>query len=194
MKFLISLSARIRYPQLILLVGLLLSWWMLQNQSTDRPDEAGEPPHRPDFWATNFTTLALDIGGNPSYQLTAEEMVHFRDDGTTEFDHPDYLRHRQEQGPVEITADSGWNNEDGSQMVLLENVVIINRDDNQTIAVTAEMDELTIYLEDDFAETASPVKITSTSGVTTGIGMHVNSLTGKLVLLSNVRGKYENSQ
>ncbi|MDF1817835.1 MAG: LPS export ABC transporter periplasmic protein LptC [Immundisolibacteraceae bacterium] len=194
MKFSIPLPARFRHPQVVLVIGLLFTWWLLQSPSTETPDGIQKQPHRADFWATNFTTLALDINGEPSYQLTAREMVHFRDDGTTEFDHPDYLRHRQAQGPVQITADSGWNNEDGSQMVLLENVLIISRGEGEQVAVTAKMDELTLYPNDDFAETASPVEINSTSGVTTGIGMHVNSLTGKLVLLSNVRGIYETTQ
>lgn len=183
-----------RYPHLLLVAGLLLSWWLLNNDSADLLSGSGETPHRPDFWATEFTTTALDVAGVPSYQLTARKVVHFRDDGSSELDHPDYVRHRNDQGPVTITARSGWNNEDGSQMLLVGDVVIVNASNNQTDDVTARMDELLLYPQDDFAETSSPVEIVSSTGVTTGIGMHVNSRTGTLVLLSNVRGIYESSQ
>ena len=194
MKINIFLRGRIRYPQLLLVAGVLLSWWLLDNESANLVPGSGEAPHRPDFWAAGFTTTALDIAGVPSYELTGRKMVHFRDDGSTEFDYPDYVRHRAEQGPVTITAKSGLNNEDGSQMLLVGDVVIVSAGNNQTGEVTAKMDELLLYPQDDFAETSSPVEIVTSTGVTTGIGMRVNSRTGTLILLSNVRGTYESSQ
>ncbi len=194
MKFRVSLPGRLGYPQILLVAGLLFSWWLLDFQSLQLAPGAGNKSHRPDFWATGFSTLALDVDGKPSYRLAAHRTEHFRDDGSSEFDHPDYLRFREDQGPVTITALSSWSNEDGSQMVLVGDVVIISEGNESADGVTATMDELLLYPDDDFAETSSPVKIISPAGITTGVGMHLNSRTGTLVLLSNVRGIYEASQ
>jgi len=191
MKLIFRLPNRIHVSQVLLVLAVLVSWWLLDDQTTRLAQEKGDTPHRPDFWATDFTTVMLDIEGLPRYQLTARKMVHFRDNGRSEFDHPDYVRFRPDQGPLTITATRGWNNEDQTKMVLIDDVVIISKGNDDTDSVTAEMDELTVYPEDDFAETSSPVKIIRPSGTTTGVGMEVNSRTGTLILLSNVRGVYE---
>ncbi|RLA03208.1 MAG: LPS export ABC transporter periplasmic protein LptC [Gammaproteobacteria bacterium] len=191
MNFNLRSSFPIRYPQALLVAGLLLSWWLLNDQAAEQSRGIDAPPHRPDFWTTHFTTVALDIGGKPRYQLTAAEMVHFRDDATSEFDHPKYVRYQQEQGPITITAVSGWNNKEGTELVLTDKVVIVSQGDSDADKVTAEMDKLLLFPEDDYAETDTPVKIVSPSGTTTGIGMQVNSRTGVLILLSNVHGIYE---
>ncbi|MEL0082328.1 MAG: LPS export ABC transporter periplasmic protein LptC [Gammaproteobacteria bacterium] len=191
MKFSIPLPEGRRTPQALLIVGLLLSGWLLFNQSTRQDIDDSATPHRPDFWANQFTTLALDVEGKPAYRLSAEKMVHFRDTGDSEFIQPDYVRFRDEQGPVTISAQNGWSNKDGTELVLVDQVVLVGQGDDP---VTAEMDELLLYPDEDFAETSTPVKIISPTGTTTGIGMHVNSRTGKLVLLSNVRGIYESDR
>ena len=187
---LVIFLGRIHYRQLGLLFAVLLSWWLLKNPL--QPDNgATEIAHRPDFWASQYHLKSLDLAGAPSYELHSKDLVHFRDDGSSEFDHPRYIRHRQQSGPVTITSVTGWSNDAGSELVLVGNVVITSDGDEPADQVTASMDELLVYPKDDFAETRSPVTIINQSGTTTGVGMHLNSRTGILTLLSNVRGRYQ---
>ena len=189
-KKLTEYLSRIQYRQLGLLFAALMSWWLLQNapQTTANLDKVA---HRPDFWAKQYGSKNLDPAGLPSYELHAQQLLHFRDDGSSEFDQPHYVRHRQQKGPVTITSNTGWNNEAGSELVLVGDVVIVSEGDDSDDRVTAKMDELLVYPKEDFAETSSPVTIINQSGTTTGVGMHVNSRTGVLILLSNVRGRYQ---
>ncbi|MBL4621881.1 MAG: LPS export ABC transporter periplasmic protein LptC [Immundisolibacteraceae bacterium] len=188
-KILVTLR-QLNYRQLGLLFAVVLSWWLLQDASQPI-NESNPVAHRPDFWATQYASKSLDSAGIPSYELHSTKLIHFRDDGSSEFDHPRYIRHRQQKGPVTIISNDGWSNEAGSELVLIGDVIITSEGDDLADLVTAEMDELLVYPKEDFAETSSPVTIINQSGTTTGVGMHVNSRTGVLILLSNVRGRYQ---
>ena len=189
MNKLMALAGRIDFRQLGLLLAVLISWWLLHNPP-ESEDGLKKEAHRPDFWANNYHLKSLDIAGSPSYELHSSALVHFRDDGSSEFDQPRYIRHREQNGPVTITSVTGWSNESGTELVLVGDVVITSEGDEPADLVTANMDELLIYPKADFAETRSPVTIINQSGTTTGVGMHLNSRTGILTLLSNVRGRY----
>ncbi|MBV1960652.1 MAG: LPS export ABC transporter periplasmic protein LptC [Immundisolibacteraceae bacterium] len=190
MSRLLIFLRQLDYRQLGLLFAVLLSWWLLQeaNQPINGSEEIA---HRPDFWATQYGSKNLDSAGLPSYELHSTKLLHFRDDGSSEFDQPRYVRHRPQKGPVTIISNTGWSNEAGSELVLVGDVLITSEGNEPADRVTAEMDELLIYPKEDFAETRSPVTIINQSGTTTGVGMHVNSRTGVLILLSNVRGRYQ---
>ena len=190
MNKLMAIAGRIDFRLLGLLLAVLISWWLLHNP-LESEGESKKEAHRPDFWANNYHLRSLDIAGLPSYELHSTELVHFRDDGSSEFSQPRYVRHRQQSGPVTITSTTGWSNAAGSELVLVGDVVITSQGDEPADLVTANMDELLVYPKEDFAETRSPVTITSQTGTTTGVGMHVNSRTGVLILLSNVRGRYQ---
>lgn len=170
---------------------MLISWWLLRTDG-DRPEVIDQvEQHLPDFWATKWSSRTLAETGKPAYDLAAERVTHFRDDGSSEFELPVYHRHRQTEGPLTITALSGWSNETGDEILLTGEVEIISYAADGSNINQANMDELLLHPDDDFAETRSPVTITTREGVTRGVGMHVNSRLGTLVLLSNVKGRYE---
>lgn len=85
----------------------LLSWWMVRIAS-DQPVLFTEAPrHEPDLVVEGYRLVTLNPNGSRKYQLTAERLTHYADDGSAELDGP-YLVQYADGAPVHVRAQRGW--------------------------------------------------------------------------------------
>ncbi len=189
---------RLRLPErrtlvLIALLGLLalLSQWLLNlNEAGQRAPES-KPRHEPDYTMDNFVITAMDSAGKPAHRLQASRMVHYADDGSSEFTRPDITLYQEDAAPWEMHAERGWMSKDHKRILLQDEVLIENPAAAPSEVWHLKTRDLTLLPDEDYAETAAPVTITGRTSVTSGVGMQVFIKQGRLKLLSQVRGRYE---
>ena len=58
------------------------TWWLAQ-QVVEEP-EYDPQPNSPDFYLEDFTATTMGLDGNPDKRLSAERMVHYPADDSTE--------------------------------------------------------------------------------------------------------------
>ncbi|MGF6670288.1 LPS export ABC transporter protein LptC [Pseudomonas monsensis] len=81
-------------------------------------------------------------------------------------------------------------NSGGTQVELIDSVRIKRTDEkNRDLLVTST--RMTVFPQDQYAQTEQPVRIDGAGGVSTGVGMKAYLKESRIHLLSNVRGQYE---
>lgn len=185
-----TLSARL-WPLLALLVLAIVSWNIL-DISTTKQDRRAPSENQLDFYAHGINTLQTDIEGKAKNRLIAKTMLHFEKDDHTELEQPVATLYQPDSPPWVIKSEQGLVSAEGKEITLQKNVSI-QRDHsktNQPVLITT--DSLLLEPDNDYAETADPIRFTSGQNVINSIGMkgHIKKPM-KIELLSNVRGEYE---
>jgi lipopolysaccharide export system protein LptC len=134
--------------------------------------------HAPDFTAKNFTVWRSSIDGKTQYQLTADSMVHYRDDlssvlvkpvihaktmstnaGTNH--HPTLQTH--------IVAGNGLVRNDG-ELIQLTNAVKVTRTAPGVATSTLQSASLVVMPDTDWVVTRSPVTLTQGKNISVAQG------------------------
>ena len=77
--------------------------------------------HDPDYYIENFVATGLDKNGQRRFVIKAERMAHFPDDDTALFDKPHIIQYEDGFAPRHTTADSGWMNSTGDEVLMTGN-------------------------------------------------------------------------
>ncbi len=176
---------------LILALLALLSQWLLSLNEAGRAGKEATLRHEPDYTMENFVITAMDSTGQPMHKLQAPLMVHYADDGSTEFTRPALTLYQKDAAPWEVRSGRGWMSKDRKRILLQDEVLIENPAAPASSMWRLETRDLTLLPGEEYAETAAPVTITGQASVTRGVGMQIFIKQGRLKLLSKVRGRYE---
>jgi lipopolysaccharide export system protein LptC len=186
LEFLRAWSALL--PLLALLAG---TYWLSQQVLPLPPVPDYKARHDPDYIVNNFSAVTLGEGGDPRFLLAAQKMEHYPDDDTTHLVEPRLTSPYRDKPPVHISADQGEVSHNGGEVFLRDNVQVVR----DASAKQSEMKVSTSYLhvvpDDETADTDRAVAITEARGVTTAVGMKLESKARVLKLLSKVRSQYE---
>jgi len=145
---------------LLLALSGALAWW-LQREARPPPPAPEPTERRPDYIVEGLSALTMDTAGRPDRRLTANELRHYPDDGSSELDDPRLLVYDDDAPPWQARADTGWINADGDE-VLLQQRVRLERDATDTAApLVLRTSEMLVLPETDYAETARFVEIDS---------------------------------
>jgi lipopolysaccharide export system protein LptC len=147
--------------------------------------------HDPDYIVVNFTTTSYNREGSPESTLSAEKMVHFPDDDTTELTAPRVVQTKPEQPKVTVRADRGKLSRDGEDIFLYDNVVLHREAGAGKAAATMTTDYLQVVRDRSIARTDREVKITEDGRALSGRGMEYNNETRHFTLQNDVRGRFE---
>ena len=176
-----------------LLVAIIagLSIWLFQDQPDKGPVVTSHTQGAPDSFMENFTTQVLDAQGKLQYQLQATHMAHYAEDNHSELSQPKFIAYRPDGSRWTLVANSGQSL-DGSQLIMLNGVVILKRQANDAAPVTLEIRtrDVTIRPADDYAETEQHTTIIRKEGTLKTTGLQVHFREGQIQLLSQVRGIY----
>lgn len=167
------------------------SWWLLQ--SSDEGGSGGGPDgHTPDYYVDDFTVTTMGPDGKPKQKLTAERMLHYPDDDSTELTRPHLVLYEADTPPWRVRSETGWVSGDG-KLVLLNGEVKIDRAAAPGIRpVHITTRDLRVRPRENYAETDEKVKIRSQKSWQTSIGMQAwLTKPVRMKFLSNVRGHYE---
>jgi len=172
---------------------LLATGSALLMQTTSKKESVKiKAEHSPDYYVEDFTVTDMDIDGKLKQTLSAERMLHYPDDDSTELTHPHLILYDESAPPWKIKSETGWVSGDG-QLVLLNGAVKIDRiaaPGFRPVHITTS--NLRVRPKENYAETDEKARIRSRGDVQTSIGMQAwLNKPIRLKFLSKVRGHYE---
>ena len=184
----------IRYQKYIGASGAFLlaagTWWLAQRGAEESVYEP--KPGTPDFYLEHFTATTMGQDGRPDKRLSAERMVHYPADDSTELTQPRMTIFDADRPPWKIRSETGWVSGD-REIVLLNGEVKIDRSVAEGIRpLHLTTSNLRVQPEQNYAETDEYVYADSDGSWAESTGMQVwLKKPMRIKLLANVRGRYE---
>lgn len=185
---------KLRFPALLTLIAAVLvaiGYWNIRPESfMQQPTVAsGETPDV-DFYVINSRTVQYQADGKRNYEMTAEKVEHIKASDVSLLTKPDLLSYRGGEHPWHVRSERGEVSAEGDEVLLIDKVRVERTDakGRPTILTTSR---LTVWPDEDYAETNQAVRIDAANGVTTATGMKAYLDDGRMLLLSNVRGQHE---
>jgi lipopolysaccharide export system protein LptC len=174
------------FPLAVLALLAGLTFWLDQVTSAEAPDANARLRNQPDFTVDRLSLRQYDETGAIQFSLSAEHMVHYPADETTDVVQP-RLSYFGSEPTAHLRAASARVSKDGKVVVLRDEVVARREPIGQGPELTAATSVLTVIPEQGFAVTDAPVRIVQGSSVITGVGMELNNKQATAVLKSHVR-------
>lgn len=129
---------------LIGLGGIYLQTSMVE----DKPElQDFQNRHDPDYYIENFVATGLDKNGQRRFVIKAKRMAHFPDDDTALFDNPHIIQYEEGFAPRHTSADSGWMNSSGDEVLMTGNVVAVAEADSRGPGGTHKTKRMRILLD-----------------------------------------------
>lgn len=168
----------------------LLTQWLLYI-SAPPADRRAAQRHVPDAIMDQFVATGMGADGRPEHRLRAQRMLHYPDDGSTEFIQPLLTVFQEDAPPWQVQAERGLLVKDRDSVWLQDAVRIENPDAAPHLRWRLDTRDLHVKVDEEYAETARPVTIVGATSVTHAVGMRVFLKEGRIQLLSKVQGTYE---
>ena len=109
----------------ISLTIVALSSWLVADWIAPKPEvKPTQALHRPDSFSEDFTKTVMNPDGTPKHKLSADSMLHYDDDKSTELEKPKLIFFDDDQPPWTIRSDTGYATSDGTTVFLGGNVFI----------------------------------------------------------------------
>jgi lipopolysaccharide export system protein LptC len=177
------------FPLALMLSLALLTFYL---ERTVREDES--PPalrrHDPDYLVTNFTTTTYNAAGAAETVMSAERMVHYPDDDTTELFAPRVVQAKPNQPRYSVRADRGQLSRDGDEIFLYGAVLLVRDASAEGPEARMTTEFLHVLRDRSLVRTDREVKIVEGSRSLQGRGMEYNNDTRSLVLRSDVVARF----
>ena len=143
-----------------------------------------------DYYAINAHSVQYLPDGKLQYDLVSDKVEHLKATEVTLLTNPDLNVFRGTEFPWHVQSLHGEVNPDGTQVELIDDVRITRFDekDRKTLITSTRM---TVFPQQQYAQTEQDVRIDGAGGVSTGKGMKAYLKESRIHLLSNVRGQYE---
>lgn len=176
---------------LVMVALSALSFWVWRQIEDDSNQLAKTRVHEPDYYIEHMVRRSMGETGELSNLITADLVVHYPDDDSTELTQPRMEIYNDAQRPWHVIAERGWVSS-GNEVILLRGEVEIWRlgqgGDRELELFTSE---LRVLPKEQYAETDNPATIKSRTTTTTAIGMRANFAHDRLELLQRVRSRHE---
>ncbi len=163
------------FPLLLMLALAAASLWLERAVQTPEYDKSGKTRHDPDFIAEGFGVTKLGSKGKPEYTLSAERMLHYPDDETTDIEAPRLVQRSDSASPVVIRADRGSISRNGEEARFYGNVVVVREAGRGQNELRVQTEYLQIVPDRDIASTDKAVLITEGKSRLSGVGMEFNN-------------------
>jgi lipopolysaccharide export system protein LptC len=177
------------FPLALMLALALLTFYL---ERTVREEES--PPalrrHDPDYLVTNFTTTTYNAAGAAETVMSAERMVHYPDDDTTELFAPRVVQAKPNQPRYSVRADRGQLSRDGDEIFLYGGVLLVRDASAEGPEARMTTEFLHVLRDRSLVRTDREVKIVEGGRSLQGRGMEYNNDTRSLVLRSDVVARF----
>ena len=178
------------FPLAVLLALAALTAWL--KHAAELPDEkpVDKRRHDPDTIIEQFTASTLDAQGRPLHQLSADRLVHYSDDDSSELTRP-RLRYTPPGEPLTTMAAQRGKMINGRDEVKLFDDVRVERHGTPSEpGWLATMPDITAYPPLGTASTKSPVVFTQGTARLAGTGFSLDQNTKTAALGAPVRGHF----
>lgn len=175
-------------------LSMLITWYIFSSASIEQSHiafpEQNIQTKVADFFFNQATIINFSETGFPKSKIIGAQIFHYPDEEDSEITSPQITLFRDKGLPVQITADHGWINKDGTRVFLKGHTVIKRERSTDNRFSQLETPELTIWPNRNFAETDVAVKITTATTIATGIGMKAYLDTEHYYLLNEVKVRH----
>jgi lipopolysaccharide export system protein LptC len=179
-------SAYQLYPVIALVALAAATLWLERITREAAPRPASESRNIPDFTAEQTRLVSFDEDGRQRYELLADRITNYPQSAVTELDRP-RLRYDSDGRELQITARNGEVTEGGEKVFLTGEVRARRQAGPGTPEMTFASETLTVWPEDERAETRDPVVLTQGVSTAHANGLKSDNLFGTLDLLGAVR-------
>ncbi len=163
------------------------TFWLERVTRVESDAGNGKNRHDPDYVIDNFTTRSFNLDGGLQHMLSAQRMLHYPDDETTEVNAP-ALVYFDQTPPTRVSAKLAWVSRDGKEVRLIEDVRMVREASAARPALVVSSAELSVFPDDEIARTDKPVTIVNGQSTLSGRGLEANNRTQLFTLLGHVRG------
>ena len=186
-----KLSATRLFPLLLMLALAALTFWL---ERTVRKEEGLHPSlrrHDPDYVVDNLKHTRYNAAGAVESTLVASKMLHYPDDDSTDLVAPRLVQSKPNEPRMTVTADRGAVSEDGEEVFLYDNVLLVREGSRERPESRMRTEFLHLVRGQSTVSTDREVVITEAARVLSGRGMEYRNDTLELFLRAQVRGRYE---
>jgi len=177
-------------PLALMFVLALVSFWLERTVREEAPRVATRR-HDPDYLITNFTTTSYNREGATESVLTADRMMHYPDDDSTELLRPRVVQTRPNEPRMTVSAERGALSRDGDDIFLYDNVVLVRAADRERPEARMTTSFLQVVRDRSLVRTDRDVMIHEDRRTLWGRGMEYDNGSQVLQLRSRVRGVFE---
>ncbi|CAD5106790.1 LPS export ABC transporter periplasmic protein LptC [Zestomonas carbonaria] len=165
-----------------------LGYWNIAPESDQAP--LAETENAVDFYVSNARTVQYQPDGKLQYEMTGAKAEHFKSSEVTLVTDPDLHLYRGTEYPWHVRSKQAEVSPDGQRVELIDDVRIARTDaKNRPTVITSS--RMTVFPEEEYAQTEQAVRIEAANGVTTANGMKAYLKDSRIHLLSTVRGQHE---
>ena len=176
----------------LLMAGLVVGTWYMAESAADRSAPRSRAlGHVPDYFVEGLAMIRLNGEGRPVFRMLAEEMRHFPDDGSTEFDAPVLVSLDPDRPTVRLTARRARTDAEGRITELFDDVMLVREPAPGVPRMTVETDFAIVDSVTETARTTHPVLIRRGASTLTGVGMEFDNAARQLRVDSEVRGQWQ---
>ncbi|MFY9315074.1 MAG: LPS export ABC transporter periplasmic protein LptC [Burkholderiales bacterium] len=182
-------SARL-FPLVLMLALAGLTFWL---ERMVREEEGVHPSlrrHDPDYIVENLKHTRYNAAGAVESTLAAAKMLHYPDDDTTDLIAPRVVQTKPREPRVTVTADRGAVSEDGEEVFLYDNVLLVRDGSGERPETRMSTSFLHLARGGSVISTDREVVITEDERVLSGRGMEYRNDSQELFLRERVRGRY----
>jgi len=186
-----KLSSTRLFPLLLMLSLAGLTFWL---ERTVREEEGVHPSlrrHDPDYVVDNLRHTRYNVAGAVESTLVASKMLHYPDDDTTDLVAPRLVQTKPNEPRMTVTADRGAVSEDGEEVFLYDNVLLVRDGNAERPEARMRTEFLHVARGRSVVNTDREVVITEASRMLSGRGMEYYNDSLQLFLREQVRGRYE---
>ena len=187
------LAAAVSIVLLLILAG---GSYFLAEFAADRGEPSGtrKITHEPDYFVDGLVLTKVNERGEPAFRLSAERMVHYPDDGRSEFTEPRMVSLDPARPLVELRAKTGSTDARGDETELSDGVVLVRHGSGTDPDLVVKSEVIVLSTKSEIAHTSHPVEIRHGTTSLTGVGMKFDNATRRLRLESRVRGSWQPAQ
>ncbi len=177
---------------LLLLVLVARNWVEETPTNTSAESTIDMQATQSDYYLEDFTTQKFGANGALEYQISGSTLLHYPEDNRSEIIEPDVTLHRP---PFvwKVVSDKGVLVKNPETFTLQGDVKVQRTATNQALVQILTSD-LSIDTQSNLLSTTSFVKIDAPTWQLEADGLQSSIDSGKLNLLSNVKGHYEPAQ
>jgi lipopolysaccharide export system protein LptC len=186
----VSFSTTRLFPLALMLALALVTFYLERTVRDDEP-QSSLRRHDPDYLVSNFTTTTYNREGSAETVLSADKMMHYPDDDTTELLAPRVLQAKPDEPRFTVRADRGALSRDGDEIFLYDNVVLVReaREADPEARMTTSF--LHVLRDRSLVRTDREVKIVEGRRSLAGRGMEYNNESRELLLRNSVQARFE---
>jgi lipopolysaccharide export system protein LptC len=177
------------FPLALMTSLALLTFWLERTVHEDeRPPQLRR--HDPDYVVSKFTTTTYNRDGAAESILSADKMLHFPDDDSTELFSPRVVHAKPDEPRYTVRAERGALSRAGDEIFLYDNVVLVREADRERPEARMTTEFLHILRDRSLVRTDKPVTIVEGSRSLTGRGMEYNNESRELLLRHDVVARF----